>query len=495
MAQASSILIAGLFRIFGESVLVERLYDLLVKSIMVSLSYALILYFCKKSVSIIAVGMLLLWLLGTSAISGTAVVPVALLNLVAAILLLPAFVRNLSPWRLFLAGGIAGVDTLFRYDTGGALLGIEALALAIAMYLARDTAGARFRAFVLAFLPCIAGFAVVFLPVAGLYLRNAPFADFRYDIITYPATYYYKGRNLPFPRIGLRHFENLECYLPIAIILFAAYVLIFASCRPTASNSRHSFSSSHRLRRGFLIIFAILSLVMYFKGLVRICPMQLYLCITPSLLLLAVLFASRDNLPKPARWIVEGLAALSLVAALWSVLHEVSDRAVNKSSVPAYLLRKARHRMTPEESAWCVRPSPATAGFCFNPGTDRIRAVDYILSRTTPDQRLFEGVSRHDKIFANDNALYFDAQRLPATKWSQFDPGLQNSVEVQSQIIDEFDRTRPPLIVLDSELDEVNEPNASSRSTGVMLLDDYIHAQYRKVETYGILTIWQRVAQ
>jgi len=28
-----------------------------------------------------------------------------------------------------------------------------------------------------------------------------------------------------------------------------------------------------------------------------------------------------------------------------------------------------------------------------------------------------------------------------------------------------------------------------------MLLDDYIHAQYRKVETYGILTIWQRVAQ
>ena len=49
------------------------------------------------------------------------------------------------------------------------------------------------------------------------------------------------------------------------------------------------------------------------------------------------------------------------------------------------------------------------------------------------------------------------------------------------------------LVVLDSEFQESHEPNDSSRSRGVTLLDDYLHKKYRHIKTFGDQAIWQRV--
>jgi hypothetical protein len=486
---------AGLFQVFGESVLVERLFDLLIKSVLLTLSYALVLSFSRKAVAAVTTGVLLLWLFGTNMISATAVVPVSLLNLVAAMLLLAVFARKPSGWRTFALGVVSGLAALFRYDTGGALLAIDACVLAIAAYTAQDTASSRFRVFASALWPCVAGFTLVFLPVAGLYLLRAPFADFRYDIITYPSHYYHRSRNLPFPRVGFRRLDDLACYLPIPIVLAALYSLLSSARQLKVRVPEPADKSRESLRRGFMIVFSILALSMYLKGWVRIGPVQLYLCTIPSLLLLAVLFESRKKFPKPFRLSVEALALLSIVAAIWSAMREAKDLVEVKSSVPAFLVRKVLHTVPPEESAWCSRPGPLTNGFCFNPGVDRIRATDYILSHTKPDQTLFEGLSRNDRVLANDNIVYFAGQRLPATKWSQFDPGIQNSAVIQTEMVQELERSRPPLIVLDSQFENTKEPNDSSRSTGVTLLDDYIHARYSEVETFGALAIWQRIAK
>ena len=82
---------------------------------------------------------------------------------------------------------------------------------------------------------------------------------------------------------------------------------------------------------------------------------------------------------------------------------------------------------------------------------------------------------RHDTIFANDNCTYFASQRMPATRWSEFDADLQNRYDIQVQMIHELETNAPPYVVLDSEFQDMHEPIESSRSSGVTLLDDYLH--------------------
>jgi hypothetical protein len=60
-------------------------------------------------------------------------------------------------------------------------------------------------------------------------------------------------------------------------------------------------------------------------------------------------------------------------------------------------------------------------------------------------------------------------------------------------MIQEFEADTPPFMVLDSEFDSVQEPNDSSKRTGVTLLDEYIRSKYQHVETFGEMSIWRRI--
>jgi hypothetical protein len=60
-------------------------------------------------------------------------------------------------------------------------------------------------------------------------------------------------------------------------------------------------------------------------------------------------------------------------------------------------------------------------------------------------------------------------------------------------MVHELEVNAPPYIVLDSEYDLVREPNDSSKSTGVTLLDDYIHSKYQPIRTFGDLSVWQGI--
>ena len=61
-------------------------------------------------------------------------------------------------------------------------------------------------------------------------------------------------------------------------------------------------------------------------------------------------------------------------------------------------------------------------------------------------------------------------------------------------MIQEFNVDPPGYIVEDAEYAGETEPNDSSKSTGVTLLDEYIHRNYRQVEAYGNFTVWQRIS-
>jgi hypothetical protein len=232
---------------------------------------------------------------------------------------------------------------------------------------------------------------------------------------------------------------------------------------------------------------------MYFKGIVRISLLQMYLSIIPSLLLIAALFEHKATFSRPIRIAIIFLAWLSVIVAGLSALRE--GRALHKER--ASLAERAflsASGSTPEiRLTWCKIANPLTNGLCFFPDNDHIRTIEFIASHTRRDQKLFVGQTRHDRMFANDNLIYFATQRLPATKWSHFDPDLQNTYEIQTQMVHDIDVNAPPYVVLDSEFDLVHEPNDSSKSSGVTLLDDYIHSKYQRIETFGEMSIWQRI--
>jgi hypothetical protein len=484
-------ILSGLFKIFGTSLLAERLFDLLIKALLVTSVYAIVLSYCRRAIAIFISAVTILWLYGMKEF-GIATTPVSLLNLVGSYLILPAFVGRVSTRRMFAAGAISGLAVLFRPDTGIALVGIHACVIAIAIYLRFKGTGNRLVIFASTFWPYLLGFALLTIPAALYYLSVAPLAAMLEDIVFYPAKYYHRGRYLPFPGIHPKELENLGVYLPIAITGISLYALLARLRARLGATARLDNIPQPQGWYGFLVTFTILLIVMYLKGVVRVAPLQMYLAILPSLLLVAVLFQHQSSFPRPVRISISCLFWLSLLPAAWSALHEVRFEYVWHSSVAERILYSTRNAGPGTETEWCKIANPLTTGFCFFPEEDRVHAIEFIDSHTQPGQTLYVGVSHHDRIFANDNIIYFAAQRIPATRWSHFDPDLQNRYDIQMQMVDELERNAPPYIVLDSEFELSREPNDSSKSSGVMLLDRYIHDKYQPSETFGTMSVWQR---
>jgi len=130
--------------------------------------------------------------------------------------------------------------------------------------------------------------------------------------------------------------------------------------------------------------------------------------------------------------------------------------------------------------------------YSFFVDRDREAAIHFIAQNTNPTDRIFVGLTRHDKVFANDVSSYFIAKRLPATKWHHFDPGIQTSSEVQSQMINDFDQNKPRYIWLESTFNDVNEPNDSAKSSGIRILDEYINVRYQVVRIFGNISVLSR---
>ena len=471
-------LLAGLFKVFGSSLLVERLFDLSIKAMVVTSVYSLLSLYCRRSIAVFISILAGMWIFSLNEF-GLAITPVSLLNIVSSAVLIPVFAGRVSIRRMLTAGAISGATLLFRYDTGIALLGVHGCAILIAICLRYQGAANRVRSYASAFWPYLAGFGLVTVPPALYYLSVAPIFPLFHDVILFPSKYYHSGRNLPFPRVYLIGLENLALYLPLVVMSVSLCILAF----PHFSASRNSRSTTQdnpreRQWRGFLVTFGLLLAAMY-------------LAIIPSLLVIAVLYEHRSAFARPLGFCISGMLWISLVSATWSSLHEIKQQYKEHSSLAQRILSKSRNRSPEIQTTWCKIKNPLTTGLCFLPEDDRIRAIEFVGSHTRPGQSLFSGQGHHDRVFANDNLIYFATQRMPATHWSHFDPDLQNRYDIQTQIVHELEGNAPPYIVLDSEFDSLREPNDSANSSGAFLLDNYIHDKYELIETFGIMSIWK----
>lgn len=485
--------LSALFSLFGPMVLVERGWDLAIRAGTTILCYLLAARLANRSLAARVYLGSLIWLAALG-FYGYTVFPALFFALVSIYMLLPLYEGRIVGPGILWAGIAAGVVALFRYDVGVAVAAAEALVALVFLLLQPalppGTQRRRAARFILFY---AAGCAIPTIPVATAYVMLGVTGDFWFDIVYFPTRYYAAMRSLPLPPIWLGSISGIydaSVYLPVVISIMAAFSLIGPNRRVGGAVGAEFVGWRHD-RSWAVLQLLVLTIIFFLKGVVRVSPIQAALAIVLSLVLVAAIagpqLARRENaeaIAAASLLVVGYITAAPLVMALAQASANLRWMAEQTASAgPNGSGYGSCHPPPGLERLACLEASPAT-----------LDAVRYVEAITQPGDYLFVGAGRHDKIFANELSFYFLARRRPATKWHQFDPGLQNSVAVQTEMIAELKERKPPVIVLDAEFDTVNEPNASSHSSHVVVLDQFIGANYRVIKRFGDISVLTRVA-
>ncbi len=149
----------------------------------------------------------------------------------------------------------------------------------------------------------------------------------------------------------------------------------------------------------------------------------------------------------------------------------------------SWTLLLARHTQSSTASTFAA---PRLAGMTTDSQkTDIYDAlIRSIQRRVAPNEYIFSGLTRHDRIYFNDVLLYFAAARQAGVRDYHMDPGTTTTREIQQRIIHDLQANHVRLIVL-ADFGLSTEPNGSSQSSGVTDLDEYIRANYAVVERFG----------
>jgi hypothetical protein len=120
----------------------------------------------------------------------------------------------------------------------------------------------------------------------------------------------------------------------------------------------------------------------------------------------------------------------------------------------------------------------------------RAHALDAVAALPS-EARIFVALPRHDRIWINDVAFYFDSGRLPATRHHELYALVATTPEVQQEIVRDLERSRPPLVVV-SSVRPAWEPNASHETFDTHVLDEYLAKSYEVDFVDGHYTVLRR---
>jgi hypothetical protein len=252
-------------------------------------------------------------------------------------------------------------------------------------------------------------------------------------------------------------------------------------------------SSAQNEQRNFLLLFSLLTLLFFLKGLVRISVIQMLLCLVFMTATLAVFYAYSQQRSQALQRVAQSALILAVFTASWSALKQIRVLYVNHDSVLQQLLQRAQSDSLYSACPWCGASRVLPVKLCLQLDPEYRDTISYIANHTAPSEPIYVGLDRHDRIFANDMLAYFLANRLPATHWAELDPNLETRADIQAKMISELEAQKVRYILLESQFDSVAESyNDSSQSSGVHALDDYIRSNYHQVQSRGTLSLWFR---
>ena len=394
---------------------------------------------------------------------------------------------NLAVQNLMISSCLVGIAGLFRWDFG--IFGVLAIGTGtvFVFLIAKKTIMSEYRAITASILPAIAIMSVIYIPI--LILANP--VRWYWEIIYFSLFEFSKYRGIEFLRPI--YSELSSSFNAGSVILFysAIFKLLFIML-PTVLPFATIISAGYAIRRNFII-----------NQAVRPSMQSIFIA------LLCIMLLNQMRV-RPSLW--QGLPAA--ISALVLIPYLICDHnwKINLPNYPLYLLNIS-FRFIASAFLIALLIVGTTTGIenflkCFSsvkvdlsiPRANSVRVsvgnqyysslIAFISSRTEKQELIYSGVKDHSKLFINDALIYFLSDRLPATRFIEMNPGVANTNSSQEEIIRSLEKSKVRLIVLF----DVNshEPNLSSVSNNIHILNTYISENYKAINTFGPYTVLER---
>ncbi|MBN1613128.1 MAG: glycosyltransferase family 39 protein [Deltaproteobacteria bacterium] len=485
--------LAALFKLFGTSVIVERLWDLIIRSSTILIIYLIINEAWSRRTALATAFAAAFWLTSFE-YYGYPVFPCLFFSLWSLYCALPMFKGRSEPIFPLASGACIGMVALFRYDIG-ALATVGGLFTLGLFHLAQNyDANHKRKTLIRSTVAYVFGIMLVSVPVLFLLLSVVSLHDIWFNLVHLQASTYVRFRSLPFPSVAgivrdAIHMKpsfvrDMTVYLPILGTLVGG-VAAFPSGAKRLCVNADGERCLIRHRRWILVQLSAFSALFFLKGFVRVSVIHMALSIVPALMIVCLTIEQWRQLPHKVAvilfWFAFTCFTISSLLPILSTGKRLAENVLWIVDIDSLKRESGTNSCYPPEGLERIR--------CFSIDSERLAAIHYIQQRTRENEYIYVGLNRHDKIIMNDIVIYFASKRLSATKWHQFDPGIQTTKEIQSEIISDLRLRTPRYVVLNSEWDELKEPNESALSSGVMLLDDFLKANYRLVASFGRLDI------
>jgi hypothetical protein len=456
-----SYLLAGLWELFGPSLLSWRILRVLCDATVTLLAYQLARRRAPVGLSLAAaLGAALAMAYPTSPHP----FPVSLAIALAALLL---FERSPS-----LAGVLLGVSAVWRLEFA-AYLG---LAMTLA-YLVRPAGtgppGSRWPPVARLCLPAVLVAIVLYAPVVA-----AAGLGTSWDmIVRYPLVDFGDYQGLPFPldydgtlaagSVGeLRSTVEalLQFYLPLALVIGLAGALVSLALRFTRADWPQIAAAVFALGMAHYLLVR--------PDIFHTAPLAVMVCVLASWAL-AGAGALRGPRPRAA------LAAAAVGGmALLFVIVEGADRralAIGEDTVALDL-----------QVADGARERPAQA-------RPLERAVRYVAAHVPAREPIYVTTRRADLVTSGNPLFYVLSGRANPTRYDIAAPGVVTSAPVQREIVRELEAARVELVVrFDDPITTAPEPNRAGESTGVRVLDRHLARRYRQAARFGPYLMLER---
>ena len=454
-------LLAGIFKLFGASIVVERIATVAIEALFACFVYLLVKKFIF-SYSALAVWMLTLaWLRVRMPYSRP--MTTALLFFAIASLGMANFIFTKKLRWLVVSGVFTGITALFRQDIGFYLSISTFLTISALRYHEIYTHKKAWLLWIKksfsAYIVYCLGVVLIIAPMIFYFISKAAVSNFVSSAIIFPIKVYPKVRYLSFPNM-------LIFYLPLLIFFIIIIYLTF-----------YMKGNEIKLQKKWLILFCLFCGIFFFNySRMRFDMRHLLPTMIPAIILLGFL-ASIIMDKFYVRYRQSLKLIINLVGLILLVVAIIPKAKVLFEHIqhPGPELKLSRARGCYDQMEFSI---------------DQQAAIQYIQERTSFNEKIFVGNLRYDRIVMNDIMFYFLSERHSATVYHELHPGLVTTKDVQEKIIKDIKKSGVRYIVCWTGDGKNVEANESNKSSGITELEDFIQRNFkliRKFKSYLIL--------
>lgn len=471
--------LAGLFKLFGTSIITERIWDVLARVLIAFLVFLISRKLLTTKLAIIPWCISIIWI-GYLHFPAYAMYPALVFSLLAILLLLEYFARPQKPRLLMACGAAIGFATLFRHDIGAyTFLTCGPIVVAFSFAnLYKEKLNQKIKLVIIkVFLPLCGGvISVLCLPT--LYLVTTVPLDILFnDLIVFPLTVFHKVRSVPYPPIWpdptKYYYSSFGNYIISTSIPFYFPAFVYLGVFSTLILQFRGILEFDKIKVWSVISITVLGLLFYLQGISRADVVHAFPTTTIATILLVYMI--HQALKRFRKSLVIFFTCIILMFPFATfIFFPVSNWLINVDYLSDLDLFNCPERVG-----------------CIPIDKDEEAAANYVRSHTAKDEKIYVGLPRHDLVFINDAFFYFLANRDSATRYHELHPGVVTTLPVQLEMTNDLKLQKVNYIVLFSQFVNNREPNEGGESSNITVLDDYIRQNYQMVQQFGFYSVWK----